>query len=292
MQQKLISSRTRLVGLFGNPARHSLSPVIHNAFLKSTGIDAVYLTFEFPDENFDEAFTGARRLGLIGLNITMPFKGNAYKLTDNKDARSTAIGSVNTVKFNSSTDTSKGFNTDVDGFVSSLEDTGFCWNGSSCLVLGAGGSAKSSVFALLEKPVKKIYIYNRTTEKAENIKNSYSKEKKMKIEILEGLEGIDPGSVDLICNCTPLGMDTSSGLSGLMPVPDKWNLKDLFIFEMIYKPLETRLTIKGRNEGASIIDGLDMLINQAASSFKIWFDIDPEKKGIREKLIDFLINKN
>jgi len=87
-------------------------------------------------------------------------------------------------------------------------------------------------------------------------------------------------------------MDTSSGLSGLMPVPDKWNLKDLFIFEMIYKPLETRLTIKGRNEGASIIDGLDMLINQAASSFKIWFDVDPEKKGIREKLIDFLINKN
>jgi len=196
MQQKLISSRTRLVGLFGNPARHSLSPVIHNAFLKSTGIDAVYLTFEFPDENFDEAFIGARRLGLIGLNITMPFKGNAYKLTDNKDARSTAIGSVNTVKFNSSTGISKGFNTDVDGFTNSLEDSGFNWNGSSCLVLGAGGSAKSSVFALLEKPVKKIYIYNRTAKKAEMIKNSYSKEKRIKIEILEGLEEIDPGNMD------------------------------------------------------------------------------------------------
>ena len=291
MQQKLISSSTRLVGLFGNPAKHSLSPVIHNAFLKNTGIDAVYLTFEFPDENFDEAFIGAKRLGLIGLNITMPFKGNAYKLADNKDARSTAIGSVNTVKFNSSTGISKGFNTDVDGFVSSLEDTGFSWNGSNCLILGAGGSAKSSVFALMEKPVKKIYIYNRTTEKAKKIKNSYSKEKRIKIEILEGLEGIDPGSVDLICNCTPLGMDTP-GVSELLPVPDKWNLKDVFIFEMIYKPLETRLTIKGRNEGARIIDGLDMLINQAASSFKIWFDIEPEKEGIREKLIDFLNNQN
>jgi len=291
MQQKLISSSTRLVGLFGNPAKHSLSPVIHNAFLKNTGIDAVYLTFEFPDENFDEAFIGAKRLGLIGLNITMPFKGNAYKLADNKDARSTAIGSVNTVKFNSSTGISKGFNTDVDSFVSSLEDTGFSWNGSNCLILGAGGSAKSSVFALMEKNIKTIFIYNRTTKKAEKIKNSYSKEKRIKIEILEGLEGIDPGSVDLICNCTPLGMDTP-GVSELLPVPDKWNLKDVFIFEMIYKPLETRLTIKGRNEGARIIDGLDMLINQAASSFKIWFDIEPEKEGIREKLIDFLNNQN
>lgn len=291
MQQKLISSRTRLVGLFGNPARHSLSPVIHNAFLKNTGIDAVYLTFEFPGDNFDEAFLGAKRLGLIGLNITMPFKENAYILTDDKDARSTAIGSVNTVKFNSSNGTSKGFNTDVDGFISSLEGSGFNWNGSNCLILGAGGSAKSSVFALMEKNIKKIYIYNRTTEKAEKIKNSYSKEKRVKIEILEELKRIDPKDMDLICNCTPLGMDTP-GVSELMPVPDQWDLKDVLVFEMIYKPLETRLIKKGINEGARIIDGLDMLINQAASSFNIWFDVDPEKKGIRGKLIDFLINKN
>ena len=291
MQQKLINSRTGLVGLFGYPARHSLSPLIHNAFLKSAGIDAVYLTFEFPDENLDEAFIGAKRLGLIGLNITMPFKENAYKLADIKDARSTAIGSVNTINFNYSTSKSEGFNTDVDGFVSSLEGSGFDWGSSNCLILGAGGSAKSSVFALMEKNIKKIYIYNRTAKKAEKIKNSYPIEKKMKIEILEGLEGIDPKSMDLICNCTPLGMD-APGVSGLMPIPDEWDLKGTLIFEMIYKPLETRLIIKGRNEGARIIDGLDMLINQAASSFKIWFDIDPEKKGIREKLIDYLSNEN
>ena len=283
MQQKLISSRTRLVGLFGYPARHSLSPLIHNEFFKSAGIDAVYLSFEFPGENLDEAFIGAKRLGLIGLNITMPFKENAYKLADSKDARSIAIGSVNTIKFNYSTNTSRGFNTDVDGFTRSLEDSGFDWNGSNCLILGAGGSAKSSVFALMEKNIKKIYIYNRTTEKAEKIKNSYSKEKRFRIEILEGLEEMDPKDIDLICNCTPLGMDTS-GLSELMPIPDKWNLKGVIIFEMIYKPLKTRLTIKGKNEGSRIIDGLDMLINQAASSFKIWFDMDPEKKVIREKL--------
>ena len=291
MQQKLISSETKLVGLFGYPARHSLSPLIHNAFLKSTGIDAVYLTFEFPGENLDEAFMGAQRLGLIGLNITMPFKESAYRLADSKDTRSTAIGSVNTVKFDSSANTSKGFNTDVDGFVSSLEGSGFDWNSSRCLILGAGGSAKSSVFALMEKNIKTIFIYNRTTKKAEKIKNSYSKEKRIKIEILEGLEGVDPKKLDLICNCTPIGMDAPD-VSGLIPVPDNWDLKGIFIFEMIYKPLETRLIRKGRNEGARVIDGLDMLINQAASSFKIWFGIDPGKKGIREKLVDHLSNKN
>ena len=179
----------------------------------------------------------------------------------------------------------------MDGFVSSLEGSGFDWNSSNCLILGACGSAKSSVFALMEKNIKTIFIYNRTTKKAEKIKNSYSKEKRMKIEILDGLDGIDPKNIDLICNCTPLGMD-APGVSELMPVPDEWDLKDVFIFEMIYKPLETRLIRKGRNEGARIIDGLDMLINQAASSFKIWFNIDPEMKGIREKLIDYLSNKN
>ncbi len=287
MQQKIISSETRLVGLFGNPARHSLSPLIHNEFMKNSGIDVVYLTFEFPYENFDEAFIGAKKLGLTGLNITMPFKENAYRLTDRKDARSTIIGSVNTIKFNSSTNISEGFNTDVDGFIRSLEGCDFDWAGSDCLVLGAGGSAKSSVFALMEKSIKKIYIYNRTTWKAEKIKNSYPVKKRIKIEVLEELENRKPESIDLICNCTPLGMKTS-GLSELMPIPDGWDLNGVYIFEMIYKPLETRLIFKGKNEGAMIIDGLDMLINQAASSFKIWFDTDPEKKGIREKLINYL----
>jgi len=220
----------------------------------------------------------------------MPFKENAYRITDRKDTRSTAIGSINTIKFNSDTDISEGFNTDVDGFIRSLEGNGFDWAGSECLVLGAGGSAKSSVFAMMEKNIKKIYIYNRTTWKAEKIKNSYPVEKRVRIEVLEELENRKPESIDLICNCTPLGMEIS-GLSGLMPIPDGWDLKGVHIFEMIYKPLETRLTFKGKNEGARVIDGLDMLINQAASSFKIWFDTDPEKKGIREKLINYLNNR-
>ncbi|TET49911.1 MAG: shikimate dehydrogenase, partial [Actinomycetota bacterium] len=271
--------------------RHSLSPLIHNAFLERTGIGAVYLTFEFPLENLKEAFLGAKKLGFLGLNITMPFKEHAYDLADCVDSRSTAIGSVNTIKFNNTEGASMGFNTDVDGFTRSLEGSGFNWYKSDCLVLGAGGSAKSSVFALLEKPVKKIYIYNRTTKKAEEIKNSYPVEKGIKIEVLKNLEEINPADMDLICNCTPLGMDTAR-LSEMMPVPDRWDLKDIFLFEMVYKTLNTRLLKKGKNEGARVIDGLDMLINQAASSFKIWFDVFPETKGIKTNLIDYLNYKN
>ncbi len=291
MQQKLISSRTGLVALFGNPARHSLSPFIHNVFLERTRIDAIYLTFEFPLENLKEAFLGAKKLGVLGLNITMPFKEYVYNLADSVDSRATAIGSINTIKFNTDEGTSMGFNTDVDGFTRSLEGSDFDWNGSNCLVLGAGGSAKSSVFALLEKSVKKVYIYNRTIRKAEEIKDSYPAEKRVKIEVLKSLEDINSKDMDLVCNCTSLGMDTA-GLSEMMPVPDKWDLKDIFLFEMVYKPLNTRLLKKGKNGGARIIDGLDMLINQAASSFKIWFDVFPETKGIKTNLIDHLNNKN
>ncbi|GAF93733.1 unnamed protein product, partial [marine sediment metagenome] len=85
MQQKLISSKTELVALFGNPARYSLSPLIHNAFLERTGIDAVYLTFEFSLKNLKEAFLGAKKLGILGLNITMPFKEYTYDLADSVD---------------------------------------------------------------------------------------------------------------------------------------------------------------------------------------------------------------
>ncbi|MCJ7665581.1 MAG: shikimate dehydrogenase [Actinobacteria bacterium] len=280
-----------MVGLFGNPAMHSLSPLIHNSFLERTGIDAVYLTFEFSLKSLAEAFLGAKKLGVLGLNITMPFKEHICRLTDSVDPRSAIIGSVNTIKFNSGKRGSMGYNTDVDGFTRSLEENGFDWSGSKCLVIGAGGSAKSSVFALLEKPVKKVYIYNRTTIKAEEIRNSYPMEKRIKIEVLDRLEEINPADMGLICNCTPLGMENSN-LSDMMPVPDKWDLRDIFLFEMVYKPLNTRLLEKGKNEGARVIDGLDMLINQAASSFKIWFDVLPETNGIKKDLIDYLNIKN
>ena len=98
MQQKNISSETRLLALFGYPSRHSLSPIIQNRFIGDNGIDAVYITFEFPENRVEGAFSGARDLGVFGLNITMPYKDYAFNFSHIKDDRAMATGSVNTIK--------------------------------------------------------------------------------------------------------------------------------------------------------------------------------------------------
>ena len=285
MQQKNISSKTRLLALFGYPARHSLSPIIQNRFIADNGIDAVYITFEFPADRADSAFRGARDLGIFGLNITMPYKEHAFRFSQNNDNRAEATGSVNTIKFEDDDDSIKisGYNTDIDGIIISLENIGFAIEGSSCLVLGAGGAARSAVFALLEKNAGKICIYNRTIENAEKIKNSFGNADN--IFILDSLENKKiRDDFELIINCTPLGMDTGN-LKDMLPIPDSWDLSGKAVFEMIYKPMETKLLKKAKADGANIVDGLDMLINQAAASFYRWFDIYPEAKHIKNMML-------
>lgn len=286
MQQNRISSKTRLLALFGYPARHSLSPIIQNRFLEDSGIDAVYVTFEFPEKRFTGAFRGAGDLGMSGLNITMPYKEISYLHSDIRDDRAEATGSVNTVRFdeNGGMVKASGFNTDIDGIIISLESAGCSPEGASCLVIGAGGAARSAVYALKEKNAGKISIFNRSRKNAEKIKHEMDDDGRM--IILEDLEDRKiPDSVDLIINCTPLGMDTGS-LGGLMPIPDSWDLSGKTVFETIYKPVETELIKKAKKEGADIVDGLDMLINQAASSFQRWFGIYPETGHIRKMLTD------
>ncbi|MCD4669906.1 MAG: shikimate dehydrogenase [Actinomycetia bacterium] len=293
-QQINISSSTGLVGLFGYPAKHSLSPFIQNIFLMDNNIDTVYLTFEFPEEKLLSAFNGARNLGVCGLNITMPYKERICGLAENTDYLSEATGSVNTIRFDSKKNgiEATGFNTDIDGFAVSVKETGCSLENKNCLVIGAGGAARSAVFAFLGMKAKTVYIYNRTLKKAEKIKQLFCEEERKKIKIVKSLETIVKKKINfnLICNCTPLGMNTR-GMMDSIPVPENLELKNMIVFETIYDPLETKLIKKAKNEGAIVIDGLDMLINQAASSFNIWFGIFPDTKNIKEMVLEHLKNK-
>jgi shikimate dehydrogenase len=285
MQQKNISSETRLLALFGYPSRHSLSPIIQNRFIADNGFDAVYITFEFPEDRVEGAFSGARDLGVFGLNITMPYKDYAFKFSHNKDDRAMATGSVNTIRFDDDNGSIKisGFNTDIDGIILSLKNSGYKIEDSNCLVLGAGGAARSAVLALIEKNAGRIGIYNRTRKNAEKIKDSFGSADN--IWIIDSLENKkNQADFDLIINCTPLGMDTGN-LKDMLPVPDNWDLKGKTVFETIYKPVETNLLNKAKADGANIVDGLDMLINQAAASFYRWFDIYPETKHIKNMIL-------
>jgi shikimate dehydrogenase len=296
----MISAETKLIALIGNPVRHSLSPLIQNYFIKKYLLDVVYLAFEFEEEDLEEAFNGAKKLGFLGLNVTMPYKNAVFKLVDRPDDVSKIIKSVNTVKFDKENKISEGYNTDVKGFISSLDEKSFKWKQSSCLVIGAGGAARGAIYGLLKKEVKDIWVYNRTVEKIHNIIKDLKNEGSGRIHILNNINDLDDkiDGIDLILNCTPLGMDTGEDTTGartlsykdIMPVPDSWNLGDKFVFDMVYKPSETLLLKKAKKEGAVIIKGIDLLISQAAYSFEIWTGITPESEYIEEIKRKVLIN--
>ena len=283
----MINSHTKLVALIGNPSRHSLSPEIQNHFIESYKRNAVYLVFEFPEKNLKEAFYGAKNLGFVGLNVTMPYKEGVYRMVEKLSNTSSITKSVNTVKFLEKSQMSVGYNTDVDGFIKSVEEKNFDWKDKICLVIGAGGVAKSAVYAILKKPIRKLFLYNRTRKRALEIINIFKDISGGKIEVVSNLNNYkdESSQIDLIVNCTPVGMKVKS-YENMLPIPQDWNLKDKFIFDMVYNPVETRFIKKGMIEGAEVIKGIDMLVNQAAFSFNVWFNIMPDTGYIRKMLID------
>jgi shikimate dehydrogenase len=296
----MADSNTRLLGLFGNPARHSLSPKIQNHFISQYNKNSIYVVFEPTDNNLEQAFIGTRNLEFIGLNVTMPFKERVFNLVDQADRIASFIKAVNTVKFIhdnvSSGSISIGYNTDVDGFMKSLDDEKFQWTGRKCLIIGAGGVAKSTVYGLVKKKAGKIYIYDIIESKATDLVKIFSKISSAnrlgdnRIEAIGSLDEIksEVADIDLIVNCSPAGMNLKSNkeLKKLLPVPSQWKLKGKFIFDMVYNPVETKFVKKGRKDGATVINGIDMLINQAAYSFKIWFDILPDTDEIKKIILE------
>lgn len=288
---KTVSGYTELYALLGCPAKHSLSPFIHNYFFKKYNIDAVYLSFEVMPADFKTALQGCSKLGFCGVNLTMPFKEDSVKYIDRLDDNASATGSVNTIKFNRQDSSLEGCNTDISGFIKSLDDHGFEYEKSKCLVIGAGGSAKSIVYALLIKKAKAIYIYNRSIAKAYQIKTLSDKTGLGEIIVVEDLNQTPTSEINLIINCTPIGMKQDlSKESNLIPVPQGWNLKNKFVFEMVYNPLITPFIKKALDEGGEVIYGTEILLNQAAFSFKIWTGIFPEltylKKHFKKKLVE------
>ncbi len=287
----MISPETKILALIGNPIKHSLSPRIQNYFIKKYSLDAVYVAFEFRENNLKEAFRGAKKLGFLGLNVTMPYKNEVFNLVDRSDNISKSTKSVNTVKFDNERGTSTGFNTDVGGFLKSMDKKNFNWGRSSCLVIGAGGAARSVIFGMILKKVKKIWVYNRTKEKVDEIRENFKAAGSNIIEGLSDIHELDKktDNINLIANCTPLGMYMKS-YRDIIIIPESWDLDGKIIFDVVYNPVETLLMKKARKDGAEVIDGIDMLINQAALSFESWFGIMPPADCIEDIKSDILID--
>ena len=268
----VINQYTELYGVIGNPVRHSLSPLMHNASFAHENINAAYLAFESND--IEGAIRGMRGLGIKGLSVTIPHKAAVMPLLDEVEPLAMDIGAVNTVV--NKNNKLIGYNTDATGALRALSDV-VNVNGKKCVILGAGGAARAIGYILKRNNVS-LMIANRGVERGKALSNALDSPF---IE-MDQLENID---VDMLINTTPVGMSPNVNFC---PVPDNALKPGMTVMDIIYNPKTTRLLQVAVNKGCQTINGLGMFVYQGAEQFSLWTGkdapVDTMKKVVEEAL--------
>lgn len=269
-----ISAKTVVAGVAGSPVRHSLSPLIHNAWLEAAGIDGVYVAFAPHQDAFPAFAKGLRGGAVRGLNVTIPFKEQALMLADDASAVARAAGAANLLLFHEDGRITAD-NTDAEGLMRALQiqASGFDPPSGPVLVLGAGGAARGAVAALLEAGCPDVRVCNRTVARAEQMVEAIGSGS------VRAYERADLAAVDAVAaiNATSLGL-------GGGPGPDvPWRLmrQGAVAMDMVYRPLDTEFLIEARAHGLTTVDGLEMLIRQAVPSFQAFFGAAPPEIDVR-----------
>lgn len=250
------------VGVIGDPISHSLSPKIHNFFLKQLGIDGNYEAIHMQKNELREGVQKLIDQGFVGFNVTIPHKEKICEICDELDETAQLTGAVNTVMITVEKKL-RGFNTDVSGFLQNLKNSqlDFDLKDKTIFVIGAGGAARAIVFGLMKSDVEKIYLTNRTEKKLFDVEflSRENFEKKL-------------SECDLLVNTSSLGM------SGQDPLILNLNhLKNsAIVYDIVYRPLKTDLLKSAENHGNKIVTGIGMLIEQALASFEVWFGKRPQ----------------
>lgn len=260
--------------VIGNPIEHSLSPQIHTEFARQTGIALNYEKILSPLNSFEQTVKEFFKTGQ-GLNITVPFKLEAFNFADEKTIVAQSAGAVNTLKKEGNKII--GTNTDGIGLVQDIqENLGFSLSNKRIMILGAGGATQGILLPLLEQGTKQILIANRTASKAKELANNFSKFGSV---CGFGLEKIKNTSVDIIINATSSSLNNES-----IKLPKKL-VKNALCYDLVYGKQKTPFMQFSQGNGAvKIADGLGMLVEQAAVSFEFWHGIKPKTKNIIQKL--------
>ena len=256
--------------VIGNPIEHSLSPKLHNHWIKENNINAIYDKKLLDENNIQEVIEELKNEKIHGINVTVPFKKSVIPFLDQLSPLAKEVQSVNTIfkKDNKVI----GENTDVGGFKQSLEYINYTVKNKKVFILGAGGVVPSILKALEKLGAAKVYISNRTKEKAKNLESHY--------KISLGLETLDWGQspdFDIIINATSLGLKNNDKIE-LDYNKHKSKLfreKKLF-YDVIYNPEKTNFLLKGEELGNETTNGKMMFICQAQLAFKIWHNILPK----------------
>ena len=277
-----INAETKLYGIFGKPVSHSLSPRMHNALFQHFKINAVYLAFEVEPEALGLALEAFRSLGMKGANITIPHKEAAVNYVDEiPDDLDRAVGALNTLVNRGGK--LYGYNTDGPGFLMALkEELSFNPEFKTALVLGSGGGARSALFSLARAGADKIFLWNRTLERAKGLKEYMAGHfPELELDVLPSVEEIRGQKLDLVVNATSLGMREEDEL----PVDLKLLSGKPVVYDLVYAPAETRFLKEAKKLGLRGANGLGMLVAQAALSFQIWTG---KSEGVRELMLESL----
>ena len=264
--------------VIGKPVKHSLSPLIHNYWIKKYQLGLEYKKMEVEKDLLASLVEKIRKGKITGLNITLPYKKDIIPYIDEISHTAKDIGAINTVFLRKKK--VYGENTDGVGFTRALEKkTKFNFSNKSIFVLGAGGASYGIISNLIKKKVRKIYVANRTSHKTKQLINFFqNKNKNLNLEFVDWKNLVPTSDVDLIINTTSLGMNENESLE-----IDTYNLREKVIFvDIVYNPKETELLKIFKKQGFICMNGLSMLIEQAAVSFELWFNISLNNKDIEE----------
>ncbi len=262
----IIDAKTKFAGLIGHKINYTLSPTMHNAGFNALGLNIVYLAFDIKPEDFGKAIDGLRALGVLGFNITIPYKEQIIPYLNSLSDDAKLIGAVNTVvnddgKLN-------GYNTDGIGFLASLNNFGITLSGISVTLIGTGGAGRAVACMLAKAGVGRICLSDKMIERSELLKTEILMKFKG-IEVITGsLEHIERWLKDttLLINATPIGMKS---VDPLLVNPDLLR-GDMVVYDLIYTPTQTPLLKNAVEKGAKVLNGLEMLVNQGAAAFEIW----------------------
>lgn len=262
-----ISGATLVAGVVGDPVRHSLSPLIHNAWIAATGLDAVYVALPSTADRFPSLLDGLRGGTLRGLNVTLPFKEAALAAADHVNPRAAAAGAANLLIF-SADGAITADNTDGLGLLGAIaaQAPGFDPKAAPAVVLGAGGAARGAVAVLLDAEAPEVRIVNRTRSRAEALVETVGGEP----YALEDAAAAFAGA-GLIVNATSAGLADQATLAWPLDAAPP----DAVAMDMVYKPIITPFLAQASRRGLRTVDGLEMLIRQAAPSFEAFFGVTP-----------------
>lgn len=275
-----INGHTRLCGLIGNPVEHTLSPVIHNTVAEEMHDNLVYVPFHVEQGNLQKAIAGAYSLNVLGLNVTVPYKQAVIPYLDCVEGLAEKIGAVNTLV--RTENGFRGYNTDMMGLYRAMEEEGIAFEAEDMILLGAGGAARAAAFLCAEKGAKRVYLLNRSYEKAavlaEEVNRAYERDCILPMALSE-YEKLPEEKMTAI-------QGTSAGL--YPNTEDAVILDPAFYqhinkaYDLIYKPEETRFMKLVKEAGGEAYCGIRMLLYQGIIAYELFLDTKVPENVIRK----------